>query len=240
MAKYFLLGDSCFIIRFGTEIDKIINHKVHLLASLIENTNIYGINELVPAYSELAVYYNPSKITYDRLVKKLKELEKLIKLENKQSYIIVHIPVCYGGIYGSDLEYVAYYNKISTKEVISIHSDPDYLVYMLGFTPGFCYLGGLSPKIATPRKSNPKLSIPAGVVGIAGHQTGIYPIESPGGWQVIGRTPVKIFNPLREESVLVDAGNYIRFVPIDKDEFLEIQEEVKLGKYQITKTYEDV
>jgi inhibitor of KinA len=236
MADYFLLGDSCFIVRFGTEINKEINRKVQIFASLIEKEKIKGVKELVPAYSELAVYYDSDETEYNHLIRSLKILEEQIKPGQLASYTIVHIPVCYGGKYGSDLNYVAEYNKLTKEEVIRIHSEPLYLVYMLGFTPGFCYLGGLDPRLATPRKANPDANIKAGVVGIAGEQTGIYPIDSPGGWQVIGRTPVKIFNPLRKESVLVEAGNYIRFVPVDKDEYKQIQEEVDKRKYKIKKT----
>lgn len=240
MSKYLLLGDSCVIIRFGTSIEEDINRKVQIFATLIEKEKIKGVKEMVPAYTELAVYYDPSEIDFNELVKNLKKTEKLIKLGHWNSYIIVHIPVCYGGEYGSDLNHVAEYNKLNADEVIKIHSEPLYLVYMLGFTPGFCYLGGLSPKIATPRKNNPDLKIPAGVVGIAGQQTGIYPIESPGGWQVIGRTPVKIFDPLRKESVLVEAGNYITFDPISESEFQSIQKEIEQGIYKLKKTKKHV
>jgi inhibitor of KinA len=150
------------------------------------------------------------------------------KLENEQTekelaHRTVSIPVCYGGEYGPDLEYVARHHNLTPEEVISIHSEGEYLAYMIGFAPGFPFLGGLSEKIATPRRPSPRTSIPAGSVGIAGMQTGVYPISTPGGWQLIGQTPVKLFLPKQNPPSLLQAGDIVKFEPISKEEYQEMQ-----------------
>src|SRR5699024_4926794 len=134
---------------------------------------------------------------------------------------MVEIPVLYGGDYGPDLDLVAHRNQLSTEEVIRIHSERDYLVYMIGFAPGFPYVGGMDERIEAPRKENPRQSIPAGSVGIAGKQTGIYPFESPGGWQIIGRTPAQLFLPESNPPTLIQPGDRLRFVPIDEAEYVK-------------------
>ncbi len=156
-----------------------------------------------------------------QLSKHLKDL----KTDKMDPPRVVSIPVCYGGDFGPDLEYVAHHNNISPQEVIEIHSGNEYSVYMIGFSPGFPYLGGMSEKISAPRRSSPRLIIPAGSVGIAGKQTGIYPIETPGGWQIIGRTPIKLFRPDEESPSLLQAGDKIKFTPISYPEFMKWEEQ---------------
>ena len=145
---------------------------------------------------------------------------------------IFEIPVCYGGEYGPDLQNIADLAGLTPEEVIKIHSSEDYLIYMLGFLPGFSYLGGLDERIHTPRLANPRIRIPAGSVGIGGSQTGIYPLDSPGGWQLLGMTPVKTYDPGREVPILFEAGDYIRFVPVTEEEYLKIKKQVDEGAYQ--------
>ena len=140
--------------------------------------------------------------------------------------------MCYGVEYGPDLVNIAEQAGLSVEEVIKIHSSRDYLIYMLGFLQGFCYLGGLDERIHTPRLANPRIKISAGSVGIGGSQTGIYPLNSPGGCQLMGMTPVKTYDPEREVPILVEAGDYIRFVPIDEEEYKRIKELVERGEYQ--------
>lgn len=136
----------------------------------------------------------------------------------------IHIPVCYGGAYGPDLEDVAAFHHMTEDDVIRIHTEPEYLVYMLGFCPGFPYMGGMDPRIATPRRQSPRLSIPAGSIGIAGEQTGGYPISTPGGWQLIGRTPVPMFRPWDEtEPTLLQAGDHVHFYAVSEEEFQQIR-----------------
>jgi inhibitor of KinA len=136
---------------------------------------------------------------------------------------VVEVPTVYGGDFGPDLSFVASHNHLSEDEVVSIHSGTDYLVYMLGFIPGFTYLGGMDPRIATPRLSSPRTLIPAGSVGIAGEQTGTYPSDSPGGWQIIGCTPVTMYDMSKKQAALLRAGDYVRYVPIDDTEFYRIK-----------------
>lgn len=149
---------------------------------------------------------------------------------------IVEIPVLYGGEYGPDIENIATHNNLSIEEVIKIHTSGEYLVYMLGFTPGFPYLGGMDKRIATPRLKTPRTKIPGGSVGIAGEQTGVYPIESPGGWQLLGRTPLNFFDPNNEKPFLINAGEYIKFVQISEEEYHKIIEQIK-NKTYVVKSY---
>jgi len=144
---------------------------------------------------------------------------------------IITIPVSYGGEFGPDLEFVAKHNSITEDEVVAIHTSIPYLVYMLGFAPGFPYLGGMSERIATPRLASPRVKIPAGSVGIAGKQTGIYPLESPGGWQLIGRTPLTLFDPLAKNPFVFAAGDYLQFTAIKMDEYVALKEQVASGNY---------
>jgi KipI family sensor histidine kinase inhibitor len=154
--------------------------------------------------------------------------EEIISLEKRLGGVTipppetVEIPVVYGGEYGPDLEFVAQHNGLTQEEVIEIHTSGSYLIYMLGFTPGFPFLGGLSERVFTPRRQTPRTVVLAGSVGIANNQTGIYPIDSPGGWQLIGRTPVKLYNPAHDNPILLKAGNYLKFKKITETEYLEI------------------
>ena len=167
------------------------------------------------------------------MIEELKKLEGSIGEEASGIVKIFEIPTTYGGEYGPDIEFVAQHNNLTIEEVIDIHTSTNYLIYMLGFTPGFTYLGGLDKRIETPRLENPRTKIPAGSTGIAGKQTGIYPIESPGGWQLIGRTPVKLYDPFNDPPVILSAGDYVRFVRIDEEEFLRIKNEVEKGTYEV-------
>ena len=173
-------------------------------------------------------------ISYKSLEGKLKKLlARLDSVEIPPSEVL-EVPVLYGGEeMGPDLKFVAENAKMSEEEVIKLHSEPEYLIYMLGFTPGFTYLGGLNDAIETPRLKTPRVKIPAGSVGIAGKQTGVYPIDSPGGWQLIGRTPLKMYDADREKPILPEAGQYIKFVPIDRAEFDRIAAEVEKGTYEV-------
>jgi len=220
-------GDSALLVSFGNRIDEEINKKVHAVADAIEKTALDWLIEVVPTYTSVYVYYDPLKISYSEAIEALKPfLSAEPKEEEKR---IVKIPVVYGGDFGPDIEFVAQYNNLTTDEVIEIHSKPLYRVYMLGFLPGFAYLGGMDDRIATPRLEKPRLKVPAGSVGIAGKQTGWYAIESPGGWRLIGRTPLKTFDPSESPPSIVKAGDYVKFVPISEEEFWEIykQEWVK-------------
>lgn len=230
--KYMLCGDSALSIEFGNEISEEINKKIRAAALLIEDKKVSSIIEVVPTYRSLMIHYNPMVIRHDELIKLLKDIEENINNIDLPLPEIIEIPVIYGGAYGQDIENVANHNNITVEDVIKIHTSVKYLVYMLGFTPGFPYLGGMSKQIATPRLKVPRTKIPAGSVGIAGEQTGIYPVQSPGGWQIIGRTPIELFNQERENPILLKAGNYIKFKSIDEEEYIKIKEEVKINIYK--------
>ncbi len=212
------LGDSALLISFGETIDEEINEKVHALARAIEKAGFEWLVEVVPAYSSLAVIYDSALVDFESVKRAIEGIEIVSeRFEGK----LVEVPVVYGGEYGPDLEFVAKYNGLSVDDVIEIHSRPIYRVYFLGFLPGFAYLGGMDERIATPRLEKPRLKVPAGSVGIAGKQTGIYPLESPGGWRLIGRTPLRLFDPSKEPPTLLQPGDRVKFVPIDESEFME-------------------
>jgi len=222
--KFLKAGDSALVIELGNEISPVINFKLKKITEFLDNLNKQGIRDLLPTYRSIIVYYNPLLVSFDEIKNIVEENcnfenEKTDEIEKE----IVEIPVLYGGEYGPDLENIATHNNITTEEVIKIHTSGEYLVYMLGFTPGFPYLGGMSKKIATPRLKEPRTKIPAGSVGIAGEQTGVYPIESPGGWQLLGRSPLNFFNPNSDKPFLLKAGQYIKFVSITKEEYLKLK-----------------
>ena len=224
--RYLPAGDRAIVLEFGNEISKELNLLVRKLYHSIIKENIEGIEEMVPTYCSLIVYYNPQIVKYSVLTKKIKELENYITEITLPDACVNEIPTLYGGEYGPDLEYVAQHNKLSVEEVINIHTEKEYFIYMLGFLPGFVYLGGMSDKINTPRLEKPRLEVLEGSVGIAGKQTGIYPIGSPGGWQIIGRTPIKLYDPKKEFPFLLKSGNYIKFYPINKEQFKEIEKKI--------------
>jgi len=231
--KYLIAGDRALVVEFGDKIEEQVNSKIRSLTVAIEQEGIIGINETVPTYRSLMVIYDPMIIELDELIGAIKSIISRMHELKLPDAKVIEIPTLYGGEYGSDIEFVADHNKISIDEVIKIHTDVEYLIYMIGFTPGFPYLGGMSDKIEAPRLQNPRAKIPVGSVGIAGKQTGIYPIESPGGWQLIGRTPVKLYDPYRKDPVLLNAGDYIKFVQIDENEYKNIEDLEREGKYKV-------
>lgn len=225
-------GDSSILIEFGKEISPEINRKIKATVQLMKEQHIEGVVDVIPAFCSLLINYDPRVISYDEIRERMQNLVKVDAKSGEEKKKIYEIPVCYGGEYGPDIENIAANAGLSVEEVIKIHSSRDYLIYMLGFLPGFCYLGGLDERIHTPRLANPRIKINAGSVGIGGSQTGIYPLDSPGGWQLMGMTPVKTYDPEREVPILVEAGDYIRFVPIDEAEYKRIKELADRGEYQ--------
>lgn len=226
-----ITGDTSVAVVFGDEISADINMKIRSFDELLNDEQIEGVFETVPTYCTLTVHYAPEIIRYGELAQKLQDLLAVSHRAQKMNTVVMEIPVCYGGEYGPDLDFVAKYNKLSPEEVVRIHTSAEYLIYMLGFTPGFSYMGGMDERIATPRLESPRVLIPAGSVGIAGKQTGIYPIDSPGGWQLIGRTPVRLYDAQRDNPILLDAGLHVKFVPIDEQEFKRIVQRIELGRY---------
>ena len=232
MFEISLYGDRGIRIQLGTTISKKTNERIRNFSALLEKENIPGIIEWIPAYTALSIYYDPLLIPYDSLKNRMESLYEKLSLVALPPPIITEIPVYYGKEYGPDLGFVAEHNGLTPDEVIRIHTSSNYLIYMMGFSPGFPYLGGMPKKIATPRLISPRANVPAGAVGIAGAQTGIYSMESPGGWQIIGRTPLKLYHPHRHQPILLRSGDYIRFSSITKTEFEEIQTAVSRGTYQ--------
>lgn len=223
------LGDSALIVQLGDGVDPLIHERAQNLTDLLNLHQFNGFIEAVPAYNNVTVYYNPfivyqtsyktGKTSFQKVSAYINELIMRSPHKNHSKENIVKIPVLYGGEEGPDLEYVANYHNLTPEEVIHIHSSQDYLVYMLGFAPGFPFLGGVDPRVATPRKETPRQAIAPGSVGIAGEQTGVYPLETPGGWQIIGRTPRKLFLPEQSPPTLLQPGDKIRFVPITNERY---------------------
>lgn len=231
-AKILTAGDSALLIEFEQKIAPEINAQITAFVHLLKEQHIEGVTDLIPAFASLLINYDPRVIGYKDLKARIEELLKIEVSEKASEARVFEIPVCYGGEYGPDIANIAENAGLSEQEVIDIHCSKDYLIYMLGFLPGFVYLGGLDERIHTPRLANPRISIPAGSVGIAASQTGIYPLNSPGGWQLLGMTPVKTYDPERETPILVEAGDYIRFVPVTEEEFLKIKKQVDDGTYE--------
>ena len=230
------VGDCAISIDFGQVIDPKINRQIRQVIEQIKVLQLDGIIELVPTYCALLVQYDAMVYSYSDICRILEPtLQESVTDSANELVTIVEIPTVYGGEFGPDLGFVASHNHLSEAEVVSIHSGTDYLVYMLGFIPGFTYLGGMDPRIATPRLSSPRTLIPAGSVGIAGEQTGTYPSDSPGGWQIIGRTPVTMYDMSKKQAALLQAGDYVRYVSIDENEFHRIK---SLGMEYIPSIYE--
>jgi inhibitor of KinA len=206
------LGDSSLLVQLGDEIDLAVNQRVHALASLVEASSTNGIIETVPAYATLLVHYDPLLLSFTQIKKhlhvKIAQVEETISRTPRR----VEVPVRYGGEFGPDLEFVASHCGLQVEDVIRIHSERTYTIYMMGFTPGFPYMGKLDNAIITPRLQTPRTRVPAGTVAIAGSQTGIYSIDSPGGWQLIGWTPLRLFAPELVTPFLFSPGDEVKFI----------------------------
>ncbi|AVM22728.1 5-oxoprolinase subunit PxpB [Bacillus pumilus] len=231
------LGDAAIVIQAGADICEEIHERVVQLFSCIEQHPFVGYVEAVQAFTNVTVFYEPYTVHQSAQLQKVdlspyewvkNYIETLLEEKWREDVHterrIVEIPVCYGGELGPDLEEVARINGLTPEEVVRIHTAGTYLVYMIGFAPGFPFLGGLSEKIAAPRRETPRMSIPKGSVGIAGKQTGVYPISTPGGWQLIGQTPLSLFLPDRAVPSLLKAGDEVRFVQMSEKEFFSMKE----------------
>jgi inhibitor of KinA len=213
------LGDMAITVRLSTQIIPEMNEQVQQFASLLITLEWPGIMDVVPSFSSVAIYYDPLWYSYHDIHQRIVSLLQSLPIVSVASHNIIEIPVCYGGEFGQDLSLVARERNLSEQEVIEIHSTAIYVVYAVGFSPGFPYLGGLSDQLIMPRRNEPRLSVPVGSVAIAGKQTGIYPLSTPGGWHLIGRTPVNLIRPTEHPPCLLHPGDRVRFVAIDDEQF---------------------
>ena len=205
------LGDSSILVQFGKEIDLSINRRVHALANLLDALPFEGMIETVPAYTSLLVQYDPLVVSFTKakilLIEKTSQIDETISRKPKQ----IEVPVRYGGKFGIDLDAVARHLHLRVEDVVRLHTQGTYTVFMMGFTPGFPYMGKLDDALIMPRLETPRTHVPAGTVAVAGSQTGIYPITSPGGWQLIGWTSLQLFDPHSETPFLFAPGDEVKF-----------------------------
>ena len=225
------LGEAAVKVSFHQAVSPSLNKMIKSFCTNL-SINDKGIIEWVPAYDSVTVYYDPWIYTYRQLTELLKKNALETEQQQSNSKTTVTVPTLYGGEYGPDLTNLAKFKKMNTDDVISLHTNSDYLVNMIGFLPGFPYLSGLDEHIAMPRLQEPRQTVPAGSVGIAGSQTGIYPLESPGGWNLIGRTPIRLYDLEKENPFLVEQGDYLHFRSISEEEYKRIEDEIKKGTYK--------
>lgn len=230
MLKYTLspMGDQAVMIEVDTVISSTSQRKVKSITSRLNEASPSWMIETIPAYSTVTVIYNLKGFNgkgspFEQVCQRIQEILLDVREMDDPEQRIVRIPVLYGGAHGPDLNFVAEHNGLTPDEVIAIHTSGDYIVHMIGFAPGFPFIGGMSKKISSPRRSTPRLKIPARSVGIAGLQTGVYPIETPGGWQLIGRTPLELFLPTEDPPILLEPGDKIRFYEITSKEYRDLR-----------------
>jgi len=221
--QYRIMGDRSLLVELGDEISPEVNRRVRELSIILMGNPIEGMIETVPAYRSLLIIYDPLNLEIATLQHRIEDIQKKIGKIQIPEPKTMEIPVVYGGEYGPDMEWVARYHNIRVEEVIQLHTGTTYQVYMIGFMPGFPYMGELLEGLATPRRETPRTVIPQGSVAIAQRQTGIYPVESPGGWQILGRTPLKLFNPLHSPPTLLEMGDLVKFFSIGEKEFKQWQ-----------------
>lgn len=212
-------SEQAILVYFGEEIGRASHHHVVKLLRLLQQEPPSWVRNLQPAYCSLLVKFDACEVDHERVEATLREYEERAEVMPFPPARRVEIPVCYGGEFGPDLEEVAAAHNLKPSRVAELHSSQSYYAYFLGFAPGFAYLGDLPEEIATPRLTTPRKMVPAGSVGIAGKQTAIYPFATPGGWRLIGRTPLRIFRKDREPMGLISVGDEVRFQPIPHQEF---------------------
>ena len=226
-------GDRALLVILGEEIDERVNNEVNLLADILRGMNVRGVQELVPTFCSLLINYAPEIISFEKLSAILQEISAKEESCAPAVSRLLHIPCCYGGHFGPDMDFAVRHTGLAKDEIIALHSGQVYRVYMLGFLPGFVYLGGLDPRLELPRLKTPRLAIPRGAVGIGGKQTGVYPMVSPGGWQLLGATPVEFYDPQSPEPVLCRAGDRIVFEPVSSCDYYDIRQEILKGTYAV-------
>lgn len=240
MPRFLSAGESHLVVEFGQAIDPALNRAVHSLDQRLRTGNLLGFKESVPAYASLLVSYDPLQLSREALIA---HCTKLLHNDGNDASLwreTIEIPVLYGGEWGPDLSDVALKVGLTSREVIELHSQADYTVYMIGFMPGYPYLGGLDPRLSLPRLATPRTKVPAGSVAIAELQAGIYPLESPGGWHLLGRTPLRLYRPDFSPPVLLKAGQRVLFRPVTPDEYADIEAQVARDEYVPRVTREEI
>jgi inhibitor of KinA len=229
--RYMPFGDSALLVEFGNTVDTETNKRVLALSDRLETEQLEGVKEVAPTYRSFLVRYDSSIISYERLVFLIKDIEETSTASSSEAVgRKLVVPVVYGGGYGPDLKHIAAIHNLREQQVVRLHVEKKYRVYMIGFIAGFPYLGEVADEIATPRLETPRLKVPAGSVGIAEKQTGIYPYEAPGGWQIIGRTPLRLFDPSMQPPALLKAGDVVTFKQITEKEFNIARDNTHAGK----------
>ena len=233
-ARMLSAGEQGLVVELGESIDPSVNGRVQWLARAVAARHGSQVIDIVPTYRSLLLVHDPLRVPRDRLESWVRALLEDMPedAEMEPPSRLVRVPACYGGEFGPDLEEVARQHRLAREEAIALHSGATYRIYMLGFTPGFPYLGGLPARLATPRLEVPRQLVKAGSIGLAGEQTGIYPVASPGGWRIIARTPLRLFDPSSEAAFLFAAGDRVRFEPVDRRHFDQIAAAVAAGRYE--------
>ncbi len=219
------LSDQAIAVNYPNRIEERISQEIRVLTRCFKEELKREVRDIVPGFRQIVITFDPLLVDAKKLLCKIKRITVSHNLELAVEKEIVNIPVCYEEPFDLDMKEVCTYLGINREELVKRHTEGEYLIYMIGFTPGFPYLGGMDEGLTTPRKEQPRQKIPAGSVGIAGPQTGVYPIVSPGGWQIIGRTPLRLFDPESSEPVLLSAGQYVKFYPITVEQYKEIERE---------------
>lgn len=228
-----MTGDCALCATFPGQICVETNLKVRALQHALEQAQIRGITEMIPAYCSLMVHYNPLKVSYSELENTVRTLAEKASETSVATGTVIQIPVLYGGNWGPDIEEVAQFEGISVEEVIRRHSTQSGFIYMIAFAPGLPYIGSMEKTFSVPRRNSPREKLPAGSVTVWQSQTTIFPVEQPGGWNVIGRTPLQLFDKANPKSpFLLQAGNWVEFVPIDEQTYLRIEKQVCEGSYK--------
>lgn len=231
---YSPVGDCAMLIELGQGIDPVINERVLQLENQIRKLNVSGVVETTPAYASLLLHYDPDQVSFSDLQATVSSIH-LDSLPTERQRFGWQIPVSYGGEFGADLDYVAEYHHLTTAEVIRLHSKARYRVYMMGFAPGFTYLGGLPEQLHTPRRDNPRLHTPAGSVSIGGMQALIAGVAMPSGWQLLGQTPLATYDPQRDPPFLIAPGDEVHFHPVNATEFRRLEKAAAKGKWAAEK-----
>ncbi|QIM48099.1 5-oxoprolinase subunit PxpB [Pusillimonas sp. DMV24BSW_D] len=230
--QFLSAGDTAMVVQFGEVIDRVLSDQVLALSRRIRALNVPGVVDLVPTFRSLLINYDPTQVRGAQLQETLKGL---LESEDTEPQAVRQwsVPVCYDGEYAPDLQEVAQTAGLTTDQVVQLHADTQFHVYMIGFVPGYPYMGDLPKQLVLPRRSNPRTRVPPGSVAIASTMTAVYPIESPGGWHLIGATPIRLFDTRHEAPALFKPGDKVRFKPVDSNEYQRIRDAVAADEYEV-------